>query len=89
MRGALRNALRVMVSGLLLSALLSWTGEVSAQATGRIVGLVTDGATQAPMAGVQVFIPGTQHGTLTNQDGRSTVPLKQRFHFLSDPKSHH
>ncbi len=70
MRGVLPRALGASAAALVLAACLPWAAPVSAQATGRIVGLVTEATTQAPMAGVQVFVPGTQHGGLTNQDGR-------------------
>ncbi|HEY0811469.1 MAG TPA: SusC/RagA family TonB-linked outer membrane protein, partial [Longimicrobiales bacterium] len=45
----------------------------SAQATGTIQGVVMDAATQRPLIGAQVFIQGTQIGTITNQQGRYTL----------------
>ncbi len=70
MKGVPPKTRGVTGAGLILSALLLCTASASAQGTGRVVGTVVDGSTQAPMAGVQVFVPGTQFGTLTNQDGR-------------------
>ena len=70
MRRVFPKALGALATALVLSACLPWAAQLSAQATGRVVGVVTEGTTQTPMAGVQVFIPGTQHGSLTNQDGR-------------------
>lgn len=52
------------------AVMLSAAAPASAQATGRIVGLVTDAASMAPLNGVQVYIPGTSYGALTNQEGR-------------------
>jgi hypothetical protein len=45
----------------------------SAQQTGTIQGVVMDVATQRPLIGAQVFIQGTQIGTITNQQGRYTL----------------
>ncbi|MFO8174912.1 MAG: TonB-dependent receptor [Longimicrobiales bacterium] len=73
MSRVLRMALGLTFAGLALVAFSPWTGELSAQETGRIVGTVTEASTQAPMAGVQVFVPGTQQGALTNQEGRFLI----------------
>jgi TonB-linked SusC/RagA family outer membrane protein len=43
---------------------------LAAQQTGRITGRVVDAATNRPLAGVQVFVPPTGIGNLTDQDGR-------------------
>ena len=43
---------------------------VAAQGTGTIRGRVTDGLTKRPVDGVQVYVAGTELGTLTNADGR-------------------
>src|SRR5688572_3458035 len=54
--------------------------DLSAQ-TGSIAGAVIDEATRRPLASVQVFIPGTGLGALTNADGRyllNNVPVGQR-----------
>ncbi len=42
----------------------------TAQGTGTIRGTVTDGTTSRPLDGVQVYVAGTDLGTLTNADGR-------------------
>ncbi|HEV2129675.1 MAG TPA: carboxypeptidase-like regulatory domain-containing protein, partial [Longimicrobiaceae bacterium] len=44
------------------------------QERGTITGQVTDQATQRPLAGAQIYIVGTNRGTLTNQDGRYLIP---------------
>src|SRR5437016_10187836 len=41
-----------------------------AQGTGTIRGKVTDALTKRPVDGVQVYVAGTELGTLTNADGR-------------------
>jgi TonB family protein len=48
---------------------------------GEIAGITRDARTGRPMAGVQVFVIGTQRGTLSNQDGRFLirhVPVGER-----------
>ncbi len=50
------------------------------QQTGRITGRVVDAATNRPLAGVQVFVPPTGIGNITDQDGRfllTNVPAGQ------------
>lgn len=49
---------------------LSAPGPVAAQATGTIQGTVTDAQAMRPLSDVQVSIPGTRHGALTNAQGR-------------------
>jgi TonB-dependent SusC/RagA subfamily outer membrane receptor len=68
MRNALQTGLKTVLTIALLAGVMA--APASAQATGRIVGLVTDASSMAPLNGVQVFIPGTSYGTLTNQEGR-------------------
>jgi hypothetical protein len=68
MRNALQRGLKTVLAVALLIGVLA--APASAQATGRIVGLVTDASSMPPLNGVQVFIPGTSYGTLTNQEGR-------------------
>ncbi|CAN5903432.1 TonB-dependent receptor [soil metagenome] len=41
---------------------------------GTITGQVVNQDTQAPLSGVQVFVTGTNRGTLTNQEGRFLIP---------------
>jgi TonB-linked SusC/RagA family outer membrane protein len=45
----------------------------SAQATGSVQGVVMDAASQRPLVGAQVFIKGTQIGTITNAQGRYSL----------------
>lgn len=48
---------------------------------GEIAGVAREAQTGRPMAGVQVFVMGTQRGTLSNQDGRFLirhVPVGER-----------
>ena len=56
---------------LALALTVGWTPtQVVAQAGGTIVGTVTDAASQRPLEAVQVYIPGTGVGALTNASGR-------------------
>lgn len=57
---------------LLLALLCGATGAL-AQARGTISGQVVDDATNQPLSNVQIFIPGTSLGTLTNAEGRFTI----------------
>jgi len=41
--------------------------------TGEISGTATDAATGQPMASVQLFVPGTGRGTLSNREGRFLI----------------
>jgi TonB-dependent starch-binding outer membrane protein SusC len=50
--------------------LLAAAVPLAAQPTGRVTGRVTDAATNRPIQGVQVFIPPTGIGTLTDAAGR-------------------
>ncbi len=63
-----------------LALLSSGLASVGAQQTGRITGRVVDVATNRPLAGVQVFIPPTGIGNITDTDGRyllQNVPAGQ------------
>ena len=56
-------------------------GLATAAAQGRVSGRVTDAASNRPLAGVQVFIPATGIGQLTDADGRyllQNVPVGQQ-----------
>jgi hypothetical protein len=44
------------------------------QTTGSISGVVTNAATKRPLAGVQVYIPGTRLGTLSTATGQYVMP---------------
>ena len=56
---------------LLFLALASGAGAQTA--TGRITGLVTDSATNHPLAGVQVTVTGGRLGAASDADGRYTI----------------
>ncbi|MBM3956589.1 MAG: SusC/RagA family TonB-linked outer membrane protein, partial [Gemmatimonadetes bacterium] len=63
---------RSLLGLFLATALLgAWSspGAAQAQATGTILGKVTDAGTQRAIQGAQVFLVGTQRGVLTNQTG--------------------
>src|SRR5688500_8758834 len=56
-------------------------GLATAAAQGRVSGRITDAASNRPLAGVQVFIPATGIGNLTDADGRyllQNVPVGQQ-----------
>jgi TonB-linked SusC/RagA family outer membrane protein len=61
--------------GLAVSALLfgMWPADASAQQSGTVTGVVVDAGTQQPLAGVQVFVAGTNRSALTNQQGRYLI----------------
>lgn len=59
---------------LALTVLYAWTTPLAAQSTGTITGEVLEATTGRPLAGAQVFIPGTPFGTLTNASGRFLIP---------------
>lgn len=58
----------LMVTLWALSAVPAW-----AQQTAEIRGTVTDSTSDAPVAGAQIFVAGTQLGALTNENGRYTI----------------
>jgi len=47
--------------------------DLAAQERGTVAGTVTDQTTNAPIAGVQISITGTQLGTITNNEGRFLI----------------
>ena len=47
--------------------------QAAAQERGTVTGTVTDRSTNAPLAGVQISITGTQLGTITNNEGRFLI----------------
>ena len=53
--------------------LLACPALAAGQGTGIIRGRISDGATGAPLAGVQVRVEGTAVGALTNADGTYTI----------------
>ena len=63
----------VLAFGLSLFLVLSNAPGVSAQGTGTVTGVVTNGATGQPIAGAQVSVEGTGLGQLTNNVGRYII----------------
>ncbi len=57
------------------AALGLWSGGAAQaqQPTGTVVGRVTDAVTSRPVPSAQVFISGTQRGSITNAEGRYTI----------------
>ena len=66
MHWRMRSSPYVVLSCLLY---LGLAGPLEAQ-TGRITGRIVNATTNRPLAGVQVFVPPTGIGNLTDQDGR-------------------
>jgi TonB-dependent starch-binding outer membrane protein SusC len=64
---------KLRLLGVLLVAAALLPSGVWAQAGGTITGQVVDQATQQPISGVQVHLPGTTRGSLTNQQGRYVI----------------
>src|SRR5438477_5849053 len=55
---------------ILMATPLSLSGQA---ARGSVTGIVTSAATLGPLSGVQVYIPGTGLGSLTNVQGRFLI----------------
>lgn len=55
---------------LLLAAALAFMPGLAAAQQGSVTGTVTDGSSMRPLDAVQVYVPGTSLGTLTNSSGR-------------------
>ena len=68
----MRSPLRWSRAALAWSAgiLLCCASLVGAQGTGTVRGTVTDAVTRRPVDGVQVYVAGTDLGTLTNSLGQ-------------------
>jgi hypothetical protein len=66
---------QIWLSAGTLAALLAWVapGALHTQETGTIVGHVAEGGTNQPLAGVQMFVAGTNLGTITNREGRYVI----------------
>jgi outer membrane receptor protein involved in Fe transport len=70
-----RNRIReARLFAAVLTLLLGSVTQVTGQATGTIRGTVTEARTARPIAGAQVSVSGTQHGTLTNAQGQFLLP---------------
>ena len=64
------NRMKPVLVLAVVAALLGGTHlSLAAQATGSIRGKVVEAGTQKPLSGVQVFIPNSGRGTMTNADG--------------------
>ena len=59
---------------LLTAALAAATDAQQEAQRGRISGIVVDSLSGAPLAGVQVYVPGQTIGALTRQNGRFVIP---------------
>lgn len=65
---------RVLVALFLVVPCLARVAPALAQVTGTIAGEVRDRGTSQPLAGAQVYIPGTSIGTVTDEAGRYRLP---------------
>ncbi|MFW5955352.1 MAG: TonB-dependent receptor, partial [Rhodothermales bacterium] len=63
----------VRLCALLLALVFVSAAPTAASAQGKIAGRVTEAGTNQPLAGVNVFIEGTQQGTTTDADGNYVV----------------
>ncbi|HEX7118875.1 MAG TPA: SusC/RagA family TonB-linked outer membrane protein [Longimicrobiales bacterium] len=64
----------VLAAVLALAMLAGGAAPLAAQATGTVTGEVVEAVTGRPLAGVQVHVPGTAIGTVTNASGRFLLP---------------
>ncbi|HET7275192.1 MAG TPA: TonB-dependent receptor [Longimicrobiaceae bacterium] len=62
-----------MLTALAVAMHLSTPATSAAQATGTISGSVVEAASLQPLSGVQISVPGTGHGTLTNSSGEFLI----------------
>ncbi len=68
----LNRAGRTALTAVAALALLFWAGDAQAQ-QGAITGQVVDASNLEPVVGAQVFLPGTDLGGLTNEEGRYRI----------------
>lgn len=59
-----------LIAGIVVLTVCFAASGSAAQGTGTIRGTITDALTRRPLDGVQVYVAGTELGTLTNADGR-------------------
>ena len=71
MNAVLRQTVRASLVA--VTAFGAFVSSAYAQATGNVRGRVTEAATGRAVASVQVFIPGTSRGTLTNARGEFVI----------------
>ena len=62
-----------MLTGFVLTALISFSASAVEAQTGQIVGQVTDAGSSAPLSEVQVYLPDSEIGVLSRQDGRFII----------------
>ena len=67
----MKNIVRLLMAALVIAVL---PAGLYAQGDGTINGVVTDQATQLPVAGAQVVVVGTQRGSMTNDQGQYSIP---------------
>jgi TonB-dependent starch-binding outer membrane protein SusC len=65
-----RRALPASTWMAILAVLLAGAAPLAAQGSGSVQGVVVDQKTRAPLVGAQVYVQGTNLGTLTNEEGR-------------------
>lgn len=63
---------RAALAAVTALVLLFWAGDAQAQ-QGAITGQVVDASNLQPVVGAQVFLPGTDYGGLTNEEGRFRI----------------
>jgi outer membrane receptor protein involved in Fe transport len=66
-----RTFLRALLTLLLASA--GFAASAEAQQSGRVIGLVVDSLSGAPIGGVQVYLERSTMGTVTRQNGRYAI----------------
>ena len=71
--GGRATPLRLLGLPLVAAGMLAFSIPADAQETGRIVGSVTSAASGAPASSVQVYLTGTQLGSLTRQNGAYVI----------------
>ena len=69
-RVSVRKCLSLLGAAALLLVL---AGQAAAQQVGTITGTVIDSGTQQPIAGAQVYLPGSRLGALSNAQGRFLI----------------
>ncbi len=76
MRSPLRRTSAALILGAAIGLTCAAALAAAAQTTGVIRGKVTDAATGRPVDGAQVYVAGTELGTLSNADGQYQFTLR-------------
>src|SRR5207245_3307159 len=76
MRSPLRRTSAALILGAAIGLTCAAALAATAQTTGVIRGKVTDAATGRPVDGAQVYVAGTELGTLSNADGQYQFTLR-------------